>query len=256
MGEVVHQVSVRRVDPPLPDVLLGVSGVVVDQVGRVGHVVIRVAGPGAKLLLDAPFAPPGLRPVRLVEALARRGRLERTATRRALDHLVATMVPALVAHVAALVPVTDLVRRHVDLDALVADVDLDAATAGLDLDALAERIDVEAILDRIDLTDLVMRRVDLDAVVRGVDLDAAVGTVDLDAIVDRLDLEALANDVIAAIDLPGIIRASSGSIASETVRGVRLQSIDADRAVDRLVDRLRARRHAGPGGPQPGGATT
>jgi hypothetical protein len=264
--------------------------VLVEQLVRAGHVVVRGAGPGVRLLLDPPLVPPSRRPVRLVEALARRGRAERAAAFRRLDRLVAARVPALVDHVAVLVPLTELVRQHIDIDALVASVDLDAAVArvdldaavarvdldaavagvdidaivrtvdldaavaGVDLDAIAARLDIEAVLDRIDLTDLVMKRVDLDAIVRSVDLDAAVAGVDLDAILARVDLEALANDVIAAIDLPEIIRESSGSLTSETVRNVRMHSIDADRAVDKVIERLRVRRPPRPGDVHPGGA--
>jgi hypothetical protein len=244
------------VDEPVPDVLLGVAGLLVERLGRAGHLVARGARPGVLLVLDPPFVPTARRPMRLVEALARRGRAERAAVGRGLDRLVATRVPALVDHVAVLVPLTDLVREHVDLDALVASVDLDAVTEAIDLDAIAARIDIEAVLDRIDLTDLVMKRVDLDAIVRSVDLDAAVRGVDLDAILARIDLEALANDVIAAIDLPEIIRDSSGSLTSETVRNVRMHSIDADRAVDKVIERLKVRRHPRPGDVHPGGAPT
>lgn len=243
-------------DQPVPDVLIGVAGIVVERLVRAGHLAARGARPGLRLVLDPPFVPTDRRPVRIVEALARRGRAERDALGRGLDRLVATRVPALVDHVAVLVPLTDLVRQHVDLDALVASVDLDAVTAEIDLDAIAARIDIEAVLDRIDLTDLVMRRVDLDAIVRSVDLDAAVSGVDLDAILARVDLEALANDVIAAIDLPEIIRDSSGSLTSETVRNVRMHSIDADRAVDKVIERLKVRRHPRPGDVRPGGAPT
>jgi hypothetical protein len=252
------------VEGPVPDVLVGVAGVLVEQLVRAGHVVVRGAGPGVRLVLEPPLVPPSRHPMRLVEALARRGRAERAAAVRRVDRLVASRVPALVDHVAVLVPLTDLVRRHIDIDALVASVDLDAVTAAVDIDAIAARIDVdaiaaridvEAVLDRIDLTELVMKRVDLDAVVRSVDLDAAVGGVDLDAILARIDLEALANDVIAAIDLPEIIRDSSGSLASETVRNVRMHSIDADRAVDKVIERFRVRRHPHPGD-LPGGAPT
>lgn len=243
-------------DQPVPDVLIGVAGVVVERLVRAGHLAARGARPGLRLVLDPPFVPTDRRPVRIVEALARRGRAERDALGRGLDRLVATRVPALVDHVAVLVPLTDLVRQHVDLDALVASVDLDAVTAEIDLDAIAARIDIEAVLDRIDLTDLVMKRVDLDAIVRSVDLDAAVSGVDLDAILARVDLEALANDVIAAIDLPEIIRDSSGSLTSETVRNVRMHSIDADRAVDKVIERLKVRRHPRPGDVRPGGAPT
>ena len=151
----------------------------------------------------------------------------------------------------------DALVRTVDIDAIVSTVDIDAIIDRLDLDALAARIDVDAILDRVDLTnvakerldlnalvrtvdiDAIVRTVDIDALVRTVDLDAIVSTVDIDAIIDRLDLVALANEVIAAIDLPEIIRQSSGSLASETVRNVRTQSIEADRAVERAIDRFR-----------------
>lgn len=261
-------------DEPVPDVLIGVAGVLAERLVRAGHLAARGARPGLRLVLDPPFVPAARRPMRVVEALAHRGRTERAALGRGLDRLVATRVPALVDHVAVLVPLTDLVRQHVDLDALVASVDLDAVvasvdldaavgsvdldavTAKIDLDAIAARIDIEAVLDRIDLTDLVMKRVDLDAIVRSVDLDAAVGGVDLDAILARIDLEALANEVIAAIDLPEIIRDSSGSLTSETVRNVRMHSIDADRAVDKVIERLKVRRHPRPGDITPGGAPT
>ena len=40
------------------------------------------------------------------------------------------------------------------------------------------------------------------------------------------------------IDLPALLRASTGSVTGEVVRGVREQGVDADRAVERVVDRL------------------
>jgi hypothetical protein len=48
--------------------------------------------------------------------------------------------------------------------------------------------------------------------------------------------------VITAIDLPEIIRDSTGSMASQVARDARIQSFDADEAVSRLVDRLLRRR--------------
>jgi hypothetical protein len=65
-----------------------------------------------------------------------------------------------------------------------------------------------------------------------------------------MDLIALANEIIEGVDLPEIIRDSTGSMASETVKGVRMQGIGADQAVDRAIDRLllRRARTAGPGG--------
>jgi hypothetical protein len=85
-------------------------------------------------------------------------------------------------------------------------------------------------------------------------VEEVVARIDLDAIIARIDLTALAEEVIEGIDLPEIIRESTGTVASEVVRGVRMQSIDADEAVARVVDRLflRRRRRAtdAPGEPQ------
>ena len=94
---------------------------------------------------------------------------------------------------------------------------------------------VNAVLDQIDLTDLVITRVDLDRVVLHVDVDAVAA---------RLDLLGLAEYVVDGIDLPKIVRDSTGSVASEGVRGVRMQSIEADEALAKFVDRLILRRRA------------
>ena len=231
----------------VPDAVVGAAAVMVGQIAGAGRLVARVARPGARLVLEPPLIPPGRRPARLVEALALRGRTERDAAGQTLEHAVAALVPALVGHLARLVPLTELIRQSIDLDVLVADVDLDALAARIDLDAVAARIDVDAILDRVDLTNVAKERLDINAV---------VSTVDIDSIIDRLDLVALANEVIEAIDLPAIIRQSSGSLASETVRNVRIQSIEADRAVERVIDRFRPHRRIRPDGQLPGSAPT
>ena len=155
--------------------------------------------------MEPPLVPAPLHPVRAWEAVVRRGHAERLAARRAVEDAVAVLLPALVARLAELVPINDLILNSVDLDALMTDVDIDA---------IAARIDVDAIIGRVDLVTLVQ-------------------------------------DVIVAIDLPEIIRQSTGSIASETVRGVRMRGIEADGAVERLVDRLRLRRGTPPPAPEP-----
>jgi hypothetical protein len=109
------------------------------------------------------------------------------------------------------------------------------------LQVLVPRV-VDAVLDQIDLTELVVRRVDLDRVTRHLDIDGIVARVDVDGVAARLDLIGLAERVVDGIDLPRIIRESSGSVASEGIRGVRMQSIEADQAVARFVDRLLLRR--------------
>ncbi|MER7251284.1 hypothetical protein [Kribbella sp. NPDC000426] len=58
----------------------------------------------------------------------------------------------------------------------------------------------------------------------------------------RIDMAGLAEGVIAEVDLAEMIRQSTGSVASETVRGVRMQGISGDEAVGRVVARLRLRR--------------
>jgi hypothetical protein len=140
----------------------------------------------------------------------------------------------------------DAVLERVDLDAVVARVDLDAVVARLDLDRIVDKVDVSRVIDKVDL-DQVVSRVDLDRAVDRVDLDRAVDRVDIDRVLSRTDLAGLARYVVAEIDLPGLLRASTGSVTTEVVRSVRDQGADADRAVERVVDRLlrRQARHTG-----------
>jgi hypothetical protein len=66
--------------------------------------------------------------------------------------------------------------------------------------------------------------------------------VDLNQLVKQnVDVVTLAEEVIAEIDLPAIIRDSTGAVASDTLLGVRMQSISADAAIGRAMDRLRLR---------------
>ena len=73
-------------------------------------------------------------------------------------------------------------------------------------------------------------------------------------VLENVDVATLARDVIAEIDLPEIIRDSTGAMASDTLLGVRMQSISGDEAIARAMDRLRlrlARRTAGPASAEP-----
>ena len=130
---------------------------------------------------------------------------------------------------------TKTVVDRVDLDVVVGralagldEEEMSALVEKVDVNAIARRLDIDAVLDRMDLTTIVLRRVDLVRVV--------------DAVLDQMDLIALANEIIEGVDLPEIIRDSTGSMASETVKGVRMQGIGADQAVDRAVNRLLLRR--------------
>ena len=73
-------------------------------------------------------------------------------------------------------------------------------------------------------------------------VDELLRRVDLDAVIARLDLATLADEVIASVDLPEIIRESTGAVSSEAVREVRMRSISGDEAVGRAMERLRPRR--------------
>ena len=81
---------------------------------------------------------------------------------------------------------------------------------------------------------------------------AAVERVDLDAVISRIDLIGIVEEVLDVIDLPAIIRDSTGSMASETVRGARMTSITADDAISRAIDRALFRRRRPGVGPDAG----
>jgi hypothetical protein len=99
-----------------------------------------------------------------------------------------------------------------------------------------------ALLNQLDLTAVVTERVDVNAVAERVDVDAIARRVDLTAILDRLDPDAMTRYLVEELDLPAIIQSSTGSIMSDTVHDVRMQSISADERLNRLVDAMLLRR--------------
>ena len=72
--------------------------------------------------------------------------------------------------------------------------------------------------------------------------DELLTRLDLDAIVDQVDIAAVVEEVLTEIDLPSIIRESTGSVASESVRGARMTGISADDAISRALERHLFRR--------------
>jgi hypothetical protein len=239
----------------LLDVAVGASTLAAATAGAVGRRVQAVGRPVAGALLRPPMLSPRYQPNTWLTGLARRGGKRRDELKRELTAMLDSMVPAVVAAVLQRVDLTETVKRYVDLDSIVAEVDLDAAAVRLDLDAFLDRLDLTKIVkERVDLDDLVavvdldkaVGRVDLDKVVARVDLDAVAIRIDLEALIDRIDLVGLAEGVIAEVDLPEIIRESTSSVASDTVRGVRMQGISGDEALGRAVGRLRLRRSRRP----------
>jgi len=107
-------------------------------------------------------------------------------------------------------------------------------------DAIVPRA-VEEVLARTDVAGVV-DQLDVAAIVDRLDLDAIVARVNFDEIIARIDLIGLAQYIVDGIDLPAIIRSSSGSMTTEMVRGMRRGTADADEVVERIVDRLLLRR--------------
>jgi hypothetical protein len=197
------------------DVMVEGAAVTLMAAAEVRRGVRAMARPVVSVVLRPPLVGPSLQPATWLRGLARRGALHRLDAQSEVAHLLDRLVPLVLATVLDRVDLNQLVRERVDLDGLVATVDLDA------------------VLDRVDLNQIVRERVDLDGL---------VARVDVAALMDHLDLRSIAEQVIAEVDLPEIIRASTGSVTSETVRGVRMRSITGDDAVARAADRLRLRR--------------
>jgi len=243
------------------DVALGVAGAAVGATVVTVRAVHHLTAPVTRMLWRPPLLPRRFHPATLVGDLARTGGADREELSRRVEALLDLWAPAIVAMVVERLDLTRLVEDNVDLDRIVSTVDLDAAVARVDLDAAVARVDLDAAVRRVDLDavvalvdlDAAVERVDLDAVVRRVDLDAVAATLDVDAVVaradfdaviDRIDVIGIVEEVLEVIDLPAIIRDSTGSMASETVRGARMTSITADDAISRAVDRaLFRRRH-------------
>ena len=104
-----------------------------------------------------------------------------------------------------------------------------------------------AILDKLDLTQIAIDHLDIDRILDSVDLDAVIDRVDLNAVIHRVDLAGIATEVIGEIDLPELIRESTGAVTSETVRAVRMRSVEADLFMGRIIDRLLMRKAANAG---------
>jgi hypothetical protein len=108
---------------------------------------------------------------------------------------------------------TALVLDHLDVQRVASVIDLNAMTADLDMDRLTDRIDIDALVARLDV----------------------------EALLARLDVPAIAAKVIDELDLLQMIRAVSADTASEGVRDMRLRGVEADRAIQRVVNRLLSR---------------
>jgi len=187
-----------------------------------------------------------------------RWREQRPRDEEAAGAFLRLLVPQVVDAALDQIDLNELVAERIELDQVIDRLDLNRVIARLDIDAIVNRIDFDRIIERIDVRAVVSRvpvddvvsRLDIDAIVAGVDIDRVVGRVDvqsvadridLQSLVERLDLAAISNEVIEEIDLTGIIQQAMGSMTTETVGGIRVQSMNADRAIARLVGRVLGR---------------
>lgn len=161
-----------------------------------------------------------------------------------------SLVPEIAQGLADQVDLTALVRERVDVNAIVEDVDIDRILDRVDIDAVIDRVDIDEIVARVDMERLA-RSFPVETIVDRVDVDRVIARTDLVGIIDRLDLAEIAEEVIDEIDLPRLVRESSGMMANETVQTVRVQGMNADRLVSRVVDRVlrREARELLPRGP-------
>jgi hypothetical protein len=191
-----------------------------------------------------------------VDAVIARADVDAVIARTDLDAIVRTIdLDAIVGRIDI-----EAIVKTIDLDAIVKTVDLEAIVKTIDLDAIVKTVDLEAIVDRVDLDrvasridiDAIISRVDIDQIASGIDLDAivariepdtVVARVDVEAVLDRLDLAAIARQVLEAIDLPGILRESTGAVSSQAARVVRTEGMHADESVSRFIDRVLRRPH-------------
>jgi hypothetical protein len=187
-----------------------------------------------------------------------RWREQRPLDEEAAASFLRLLVPQVVDAALDQIDLNELIATRVDLDRVIEEVDLDRVIDRLDIDAIlnkvdfdriVERIDVRALVERVPIDEIVSRldinaivaRVDVNQVVSRIDVQAVADSIDLQALVRRLDLTAIASEVIEELNLTQLIQDAMGSMTNETVGGIRVQSMNADRAISRLRERLLGR---------------
>lgn len=214
---------------------------------RVIETLARGAGIAASIATSPKLVREPLRQARdAVDERDARWRLERSADEAVASRFLRELVPRMVEATLDQLDLNELVRARINVNAIVESVDLDVVAKRFPVDDVVSRIDVDDIVARVDLQrviervdmDAVASRIDIDAIAGRLDVDAIAGRLDLDTVVGRLDLTAIAREVLEELDLPEMIRETMGSMTSESVGGIRVQTMNADRAVSRLVDRV------------------
>lgn len=213
---------------PAADVVIGVVAGAAARAMPAGRIALKVLRPVSAFAVRPPLLPERLAPITWLQARGREG----TAYRTPAAPLLHNLVPMAAGVILDRIDLTSIVIERVEIDRIIDEVDLNGVVSRVDLNPIVDRVDIDAIVARLDL----------DSIVARVDIDAVAARLDIDAVIDRIDLAALAREVIDEIDLPEIIRESTGIMTSEAVLGVRMQGIRADDGVNRVVDKLLLRR--------------
>jgi sugar-specific transcriptional regulator TrmB len=90
------------------------------------------------------------------------------------------------------------------------------------------------------------RAVDLlpvEAIIARVDVDAIVRQVDIAELISRIDLPTMISQVLSEIELGDLISDSTTSLASDARDSVRVQAMNVDGLVARIVDKILVRKH-------------
>ena len=110
--------------------------------------------------------------------------------------------------------------------------DAAGAIAAAVVPAVVEHIDVNALL----------AEVDVNALLAEVDVNALLAEVDINELVGQIDVAAVAREALEGIDIGDIIQESTAGLAIDTMEAVRVQAMNADDLLARIVDRLLGRR--------------
>jgi hypothetical protein len=191
-----------------------------------------VVDPVASWIADQPFMWPATGPgAGVLRVLDGRWHAEEASTQAAAKAFAQHLVPR----------IASALLDQLDFDQIVQRIPIEAVIDRIDIDEIVARVDLDAILARIDINEIA-KRIDLNAVAAELDVDEIVSKVDLNAIISRIDVTGIAQGVIEEVDLPAIIRESSGAMASETVQELRIQGMHADTFVAKIVDKVLHRR--------------
>jgi len=78
----------------------------------------------------------------------------------------------------------------------------------------------------------------VNAVVSRIDINKIVAQVDITPILDRVPMTEIADYIIEEIDLPSLVRESTGGVADGLLGTLRFQAIQTDNFVSDIVDRI------------------